>query len=236
MTPSRLLAVVGALLVGVVAVPAWADEYPKVVRRDGQVCVQELAADGAVKESCRAETAPQAPAATEPSGSGWSNRFQPNGSPRLLEGGLLADPKGAPRGIAELFGGQVAAFATASIFVATGVGAGVTGQLASSLVVFGVSSLASGLLHTINDGQAGLGWAFLGNALGSVASFVIAVLALSTSSVVLIAMTLLVGSLLPPLGAAIALELRDTALRREGAGFAPSAAQSRPGGAVLANF
>lgn len=43
------------LLVTLAVVLCQASEYPKVVRRDGQVCVQQLNDKGAVEESCRAE-------------------------------------------------------------------------------------------------------------------------------------------------------------------------------------
>ncbi|MCU0696863.1 MAG: hypothetical protein MUC96_10060 [Myxococcaceae bacterium] len=238
MTAPRFVAPVALCLVLGFSLSAWADEYPKVVRRDGQVCVQELAADGSVKESCRAETVPAPSTSASPQeGTGWANRFQGSANaPRLLPE-AMADSKGASRGIAELFGGQVAAFATALVFVATGVASsGIGGLLASSLTTFAVSSLVSGFFHVVNDGQAGLGWAFLGNALGSVASFVVTLVALSTGGATVIALALIVGSLLPPLGAAIALELRDTVLRREAAGFSPSVETSRPRGAVVASF
>jgi hypothetical protein len=39
-----------------VIAPVDAAAYPKVVRREGQVCVQSLEADGRVSEACRAET------------------------------------------------------------------------------------------------------------------------------------------------------------------------------------
>lgn len=47
------------MLVVAVSASALADDYPKVVRRDGQVCMQSLNADGLVVEQCK------------PEGSGW---------------------------------------------------------------------------------------------------------------------------------------------------------------------
>ena len=43
------------MLMVVVCAQAGGADYPKVVRRDGQVCVQNLNAKGVVEESCRAE-------------------------------------------------------------------------------------------------------------------------------------------------------------------------------------
>ncbi len=224
------------LVVGV-SLSAWADEYPKVVRREGQVCVQELGPDGVVKESCRAEAAPAPSTASQQSGEGWAGRFPGKASsPRLLEGDLLADPKGASRGISELFGGQAVAYLSSLVFLATGVSSTVGGLLLSATAGLAVSSLVSGLFHIAFDGQAGLGWAFLGNLIGQVASVVITLFALASSSAVVTIFAVLVGGLLPALGATIALELRDTAVRREAAGFSPSAAGTRSNGAVVVSF
>lgn len=235
---SRSAPLIGAFLITCISFAAWADEYPKVIRRDGQVCVQELAADGAVKESCRAETTPAPrPSTDTPSGTGWSNRFQNQGtSPRLLDGDLLPDPKGAVRGISELLGGQVAAYLTSIAFIATGVSSTVGGLLGSAVVGFAVSSLVSGLFHLASDGQAGLGWAFLGNLIGQVVSVVFTLAALSSGSAVVTLLAVLIGGFLPALGASVALELRDTAVRREAAGFAPSAGTRGQSGALIASF
>ncbi len=238
MIPARSTSLIAALVVTSLSFAAWADDYPKVIRRDGQVCVQDLGPDGAVKESCRAETAPAArPSTDTPSGTGWAGRFQSQGSsPRLLDGGELPDPKGAARGLSEFLGGQVAAYATSLVFLATGVSSTIGGLLGASVVVFAVSSLISGLFHLANDGQAGLGWAFLGNLIGQVASVIIGLAGLAGGAVVVAVFTLLVGGLLPALGASIALELRDTAVRREAAGFSPSANARGEPGALIASF
>lgn len=237
MTISRLVSPLAVCVVLGLSLSAWADEYPKVVRRDGQVCVQELAADGSVKESCRAESVVAPSTSASPSGdTGWASRFQGNASsPRLLEGDP-PDPKGASRGISELLGGQAVAYLISIIFLATGTSSTIGGLLGSAALGFTLSSLASGLFHAAGDGQAGIGWAFLGNLLGQVASVVITLLAVASSSAVVALFAVLVGGFLPALGASIALELRDTVLRREAAGLAPLADAGRSRGAVVARF
>ncbi len=45
--------------------PADAEAYPRVVRRDGQVCVQSIAPSGLVEESCRRESARARPLVSE---------------------------------------------------------------------------------------------------------------------------------------------------------------------------
>lgn len=196
-----------------------AAEEPQVIRRDGQVCVQTRDAQGAVSESCRpdrpitpapsaATEAAQAPAATQnPLALADARR-----SASLLE----SDPHGAARGIGEYLGAQVGAAIPMLVYsvVALTSRTDVGGLLAATLVSFGVSSLTAGLFHIAIDGQAGIGWAFLGNLVGQVGALLLTLL-LGTSPVGSL-IAAVVGSVLPALGASVALELRDTALRKEG--------------------
>lgn len=186
-----------------------ADEYPQVIRRNGEVCVQTLGADGKVAEACRPE-GPVAAKATTTDESGVRVTSVPRAA-SLLD----ADPKGAGRGVAELFGGQVGALLPQLISIAVG-GTSVAGTLLVSLASFGVSSLVSGLMHLAYDGQAGFGWAFLGNAIGQAVSLLISLVAITGASPVLLIVGILAGAFLPALGASIALELRDHALRENG--------------------
>lgn len=197
-----------------------ADEYPQVIRRNGEVCVQTLGADGKVAEACRPDV-PVAARATTTDESGVRVTSLPRAA-SLLD----ADPKGAGRGVAELFGGQVGALLPQLIAMAVG-GTTVTGTILVTLASFGISSLASGLMHLAYDGQAGIGWAFLGNAIGQGVSLLITLVALSGASTLLLVVGVLAGALLPALGASIALELRDHALR-EGGGVAQSTRSSDP--------
>jgi len=59
-------------------------DYPKVVRRDGQVCVQSLNDDGTVGESCRAEAGARRPLGDGTSGpsSSWDEPVPPRRTKR----------------------------------------------------------------------------------------------------------------------------------------------------------
>lgn len=56
-----VISLVASLPLGAVEVPG-AEGFPRVVRRDGLVCVQTQRADGSVEESCRRGTLPAPPA------------------------------------------------------------------------------------------------------------------------------------------------------------------------------
>lgn len=75
-----------------------------------------------------------------------------------------------------------------------------------------VAGAATWIFHSLFDGQAGFGWGLLGAVIGSAISM-LATIALQ-SSVFGILVAAVASVLLPPLGAAIALEARDGALRR----------------------
>lgn len=221
-----------ATLVVMISTSVLADEYPKVVRRDGQVCVQEKSAEGTVTESCRAERAPlpaesRDAAESKPSENPWLVADQRKASLLLGE-----DTHGASRGATELLAGQIGALVPGLIASLAG-GSSVGGLLLASLASFGLSSLASGVAHVAIGGQAGVGWAFVGNLVGQAAALVINLLALASGGVGLLVAALLIGSALPALGATIALELRDTAVRAEAVATRSAPAQR---GAVLASF
>lgn len=185
-----------------------AADYPKVVHRDGNVCVQELDATGAVTESCRPER-----------GVGLASARP---SAQLLPGGVLDDPKGSTRGIAELSAGIVGATLPLLIIGATSQGLPtVTSALLGGMLSMVVAGAASWILHSIFEGQAGIGWAVLGALAGSVAATLVG-LVMTGLTAVGIMTTAVLGVLLPALGASIALEARDGAFRRgEVATFGP---------------
>lgn len=218
---------VALVTLAVLASPALADDYPKVVHRDGQVCVQSLDAAGAVVEQCRREgaaeysapaqlTPPDAPPLPPPQAA--PPPAQPRRSARLIE-----DEHGAARGIAEVVLGQLAglvpvlvASATCNSLLTSCTGASVAGGLIS----FVASSLTVGLIHLAFDGRAGMGWSFLGNLIGGSVGLLLSLVAVSSGSAVLLLMAGIVQILLPSTCSAIALEVRDRAVRKQEAGLA----------------
>lgn len=101
--------------------PAEASSYPRVVRREGAVCVQTLEADGRVTESCRAEEpAPSSRVRTAPAhASTYAAEPEPppakvvESSSRfvasvLLHGGLLAGAAGGSTVTLPQLGGSLA--------------------------------------------------------------------------------------------------------------------------------
>lgn len=91
-----------------------ASEYPKVVRRDGQVCVQSLRDDGTVTESCRAEAGARRPLGD---GASTSSSWDEPVAPKRIKRGRKAEVEDAPtkeRGFAADFaalGGVMGFFA-----------------------------------------------------------------------------------------------------------------------------
>jgi len=177
-----------------------ASEYPKVVRRDGNVCVQELDAAGAVKESCHPEKEGIRLSEGRPSA-------------RFMPGAPLDDPRGSTRGVAELAVGIIGATIPTLIVAAIGPVASTTGVLLTGVLSILVAGATTWILHSIFDGQAGFGWGILGAIVGGGVATLVGLVMTLTSAAGIITVAVL-GVLLPPLSAAIALEARDGALRR----------------------
>lgn len=126
-----------------------AESYPRVVRRDGQVCVQSLGATGQVEESCRMERKPLGEGGTvaprEDSYTPAPSRRSRRGAPQeAQQGGFSADV---------LFGGGLMALLAGDISLAM---PEVTGYLAlggrgaSGVGFVGVLNAAIGLLPGAN--------------------------------------------------------------------------------------
>lgn len=129
-----------------------AGEFPRVVRREGQVCVQTLEADGRVAESCRAESpapkrlrAVSTPAAESPPALVEQRSESPAArvvADLQLHGGMLVGIAGNSAGVL----GDVGATAAVGGRFGSGVGLAALGSLelgaGSSTIVVGTLGLA----------------------------------------------------------------------------------------------
>lgn len=128
---------------------------------------------------------------------------------------LEPDTNGAMRGIAEVSSGILTAFLP-TFFLSFARGVGIGGLIFTSVISAAASSAIVGLVHVLMEGKGGFGFAMLGGAIGGVAAFLLGVIGAVTGlgAITLFAAILSVG--LPPLGAAIAIEMRDSVIRRGG--------------------
>ncbi len=200
---------IGLVVLAAVSAVDAQDEFPKVVRRDGQVCVQTLEA-GRVAESCRPEASPLVTSSADP----WSGVTGGRRSAILLD-----DPWASRRAVAEQTAGTVVSAVVGGIFlgVCFQYGCSASGSAAFGLAQLGLVGLVSTLTHAANHGQGHVGFGLLGAGLGGAVGLLISIVTFS-SGAGLLATVLLVNlaALLPAVGSVVALELRDASVRQQG--------------------
>ena len=215
-------------------------EYPKVIRREDQTCIQTLDAIGQVVEECRAGSK-DFTGNTQVIKQRVGPEEVPTSSPKVARANRSAklsnsDPHAGFRMFAE--GGLALLVAPIPLGILSAVCSRATcSDVAVVVTVLSLPLLmgfAASLGHWLVDGEAGAGWGVIGAAVGVAlaVALLFAAGALGTSyfGVLLYA----VAGIAPIAGTIIALELRDTSLRYDPA---PSAALGRiPRTAVALTF
>ncbi len=180
---------------------ASADEFlGRIQKPDGTWC-QQIQRGDEVLESCRAGEA----------------FHPPNGAASLTDG------LGARRGATEALAAVGGAFLWSALLLATCSLCSAT----TVALVYPVQLITTGafgsLAHGLLDGQAGFGWGILGALVGGSVGILVNLIlaALGVAPLLVIAVSALLG-VLPSIGAVVALEIRDTSLRRSAVGLPPA--------------